>query len=219
MLIAPAPTECLPPLGRGPGRRRRAWLGSKPFTALSMSLALLCGCIQAPPAPPPQPATAPPVTVEEPAVPQPPPPPPRVSDAERLLSYYDYVLTLPQDQLALEQERTLRFFGQHRSEFAFMQLVLLRSLPGASAKDRAQAQEMLSSYLKETQDRPSELRPLGLMLRNMFAEHQQLEAQIQVQAQKLKDEARRNEELQQKLDAVVETERKLLERSKPQRNE
>jgi hypothetical protein len=156
--------------------------------------------------------------VQESAVPQL-PPPPRVSDAERLLSYYDYVLTLPEDQLALEQERTMRFFGQHRSEFALMQLVLLRSLPSASAKDRAQAQEMLSSYLKETQDRPSELRPLGLMLSNLLAEQQQLEAQIQVQAQKLKDEARRNEELKQKLDAVVETERKLLERSKPQRNE
>ena len=56
--------------------------------------------------------------------------PPRVSDAERLLNYYTFALKLPPDQLALEQERTQRFFGQHRSEFALMQLVLLRCLPG-----------------------------------------------------------------------------------------
>lgn len=113
----------------------------------------------------------------------------------------------------------MRFFGQHRSEFALMQLILLRVLPGATPKDRAQAQEMLSSYFKETQDRPSELRPLGQLLRNLLQEQQELEAQVQAQTLKLRDEARHSEELKQKLDALVETERKLLERTKPQRKE
>jgi hypothetical protein len=162
--------------------------------------------------------TVPPPTVEE--LPRPSPPQaPRITDAERLLNYYEYVLKLPADQLAQEQERTLRFFGQHRSDFALMQLVLLRCLPGAPAKDRAQAQEMISSYLKETQDGSSDLRPLGLVLRTLLADNQQLESQLQAQGQKLRDETRRNDELQSKLDALVETERKLLERSKPQRNE
>ena len=135
-----------------------------------------------------------------------------MSDAERLLNYYDYALNLPADQLALEQERTLRFFGQHRSNFALMQLVLLRCLPGSGPKDRAQAQEMLSSYLKEGQDGSTELRALGMMLRTLLTDNQQLEAQLQSQGQKLRDEARRGDELKQKLDALVETERKLLER-------
>ncbi len=187
--------------------------------AASLCLAaLLAACVQAPPRTPAPVVTVPPPTVEE----LPPPPPqqsPRISDAERLLDYYDYALNLPADQLAQEQERTLRFFGQHRSDFALMQLVLLRCLPGATAKDRAQAQEMISSYLKETQDSGSELRPLGMVLRTLLSENQQLEAQLQAQGQKLRDETRRNDELQQKLDALIETERKLLERSKPQRNE
>jgi hypothetical protein len=141
-----------------------------------------------------------------------PPAPPRVSDAERLLTYYTFVLSLPPDQLTLEQERTLRFYGQHRSEFALMQLVLLRCLPGAGPKDRVQAQEMLSSYLKESQNDSPELRAMGLMLRTLLTDNQQLEAQLQAQGQKLRDEARRGDELKQKLDALVETERKLLER-------
>lgn len=188
----------------GPGTRT---------VALCLGLAL-AGCLQAPPRKP-QPAVvaAPAPKAEEAPPPTPtPPPPPRVSDAERLLNYYDYALNLPPDQLALEQERTQRFFGQHRSGFALMQLVLLRCLPGTTPKDRAQAQEMLSSYLKETQGGSAEVRAMGLMLRNLLADNQQLDAQLQAQGQKLRDETKRSDELKQKLDALIETERKLLER-------
>jgi hypothetical protein len=138
--------------------------------------------------------------------------PRRVSDVERLLTYYTFAMNLPPDQLALEQERTGRFYSQHRSEFAMMQLVLLRCLPGAGPKERAQAQEMLSSYLKEGQEGSPELRAMGLMLKTLLTDNQQLETQLQTQGQKLRDEARRGDELKQKLDALVETERKLLER-------
>jgi hypothetical protein len=178
----------------------------------------LAGCMLAgprQPAPPP----APPVKVAAPEPPQqPPPPPPRVSDSERLLYYYEYVLALTPEQVGRESERTQRFFGQHRSEFAFMQLVLLKILPAASAKDRAQALEALAQYLKETRDRPSELRPFALMLNNLLLEQQRQDAELQIQVQKLKEEARRYDELKQKLDALVETERKMLERNKETRN-
>ncbi len=179
--------------------------------ALGLGLAL-AGCVQPPAKKPPPPVAAAPAPRAEEPPPPPPPARPRVSDAERLLNYYDYALNLPPDQLALEQERTLRFYGQHRSDFALMQLVLLRCLPGATPKDRAQAQEMLSSYLKESQDGSPEVRAMGLMLRTLLADNQQLEAQLQTQGQKLRDEAKRSDELEQKLDALVETERKLLER-------
>ena len=185
-------------------------------TVLGAVLAL-SGCIQpAPKSPPPAapkveqgPPTPPPTVLA--------PPVQRVSDSERLLSYYEYVLALPPDQLTREQERTQRFFGQHRSDFALLQLVLLRCLPGASAKDRTRAQEMLSSYLKEPRDPNSELRPFALMLNNLLTEQARQESELQAQIQKVKDEARRNDQLQEKLDALVETERKMLERSKPAR--
>ncbi len=192
------------------------------FAVLCLSLASPA-CVQPPPKPapsPPPPAPAPVVvTVKAPTPPPPPPPPPRVSDAERLLHYYDYVVGLPPDELAREQDRTMRFYAQHRSEFALLQLVLLRCRPGAAPKEYEQAVEMLSSYLKETEERPSDLRPFGVMLNNLLTEQQRQQAELQTQAQKLRDETRRNEELQQKLDALVETERKLLERSTPERTQ
>lgn len=185
--------------------------------AMMAACLISAACVQAPPKPPPPSLPQPAVAQEPPAPPA--PPLPRVSDAERLLHYYDYIAGLPPDELAREQERTMRFYGQHRSEFALLQLVLLRCRPAATAKEHEQAVEMLSSYLKETEDRPSELRPFGVMLNNLLTEQQRQEAELQAQAQKLRDEARRSDELQQKLDALVETERKLLERSKPVRTQ
>jgi hypothetical protein len=193
---------------------------SRPVARVGTCLALclgLAGCVQAPPAPP-QPAEPPPPIVEPAPPPPPPPPQPRVSDTERLLSYYVYLLGLKPEELAREQERTLRFYGQHRSEFALLQLALLRMLPGSTRADRAQAGEMLSSYLKETRDRPSELRPLALILSNQLTDLHRQEAETQAQAARLKEEMRKSEEYKQKLDALIETERKILERSKPARN-
>ena len=184
---------------------------------LACAALLICGCvppISKTPQPPPS-QTEPPTPAPTP--PTPPPTAPRVSDTERLLYYYEYAMALSPEQLVREQERTQRFFGQNRSDFAMLQLVLLRCLPGSSVKDRTQAQEMLSSFLKETRDRASELRPFALMLNNLLSEQLRLESEIQAQIQKVKDEARRNDQLQQKLDALVETERKMLERSKPAR--
>lgn len=187
--------------------------------ALGLVAAVAAGCLhQEPtkPASPPVPVVVAPLPEPLPA---PLPPPPRVSDAERLLYYHEYVLGLAPEQVAREAERTQRFFGQHRSEFALMQLVLLRTLPAATPKDRAQALETLAQYLKETRDRPSELRPFALMLNTLLLEQQRQEAEIQTQSLKLKEETRRYDELRQKLDALVETERKMLERNKETRNQ
>jgi hypothetical protein len=187
--------------------------------ALLVIAAALAGCILVPPKPA---ATSEPVVIEaaEPEPPAAPPaPPPRVSDSERLLYYYEYVLALTPEQVARETERTQRFFGQHRSEFALMQLVLLRCLPATPPKERAQALETLTQYLKDTRDRPSELRPFALMLNNLLLEQQRQETELQAQAQKLKEEARRYDELKQKLDALVETERKMLERNQETRSQ
>jgi hypothetical protein len=194
---------------RGPSRRLLAAL---------LAAIMLAGCMppHRPAEPPPAPAPAP-----EPPPPEPPPapPPPRVSDSERLLYYYGYLLGLPPERVAQEGERTQRFYGQHRSEFALMQLVLLRILPGTSTKDRAHAIDALGQYMKETRDRGGDLRPFALLLNNLLTEQQRLEAELQGQAQKLKEEARRYDELKQKLDALIETERKMLERNKPTRTQ
>jgi hypothetical protein len=196
------------------------WWGRQPLLA-GLVAAILVGCIPPPPAPPAAEAPAPPVPEPTPPAPEAPAATPRtrVSDTERLLYYYEYLLGLNPEQVAREGERTQRFFSQHRSEFALMQLVLLRILPAAGPKDRAQAQDLLTQFLKESRERGSELRPFALLLNNLLSEQQRLETDLQAQAQKIKDDARRYDELKQKLDALIETERKMLERTKPTRTQ
>lgn len=208
---------------------------SRPSTtpALLCLMAMCIGCVPAQPRPaPPAPVTETPVAQPLPAPPVPPAPPVveeaaqavppqqrQVSDAERLLYYYEYVSKLPAGQVAQEADRAQKFYTQHRSEFTLMQLALVRSLPATPAKERTQAFELLGPYLKDSRPGNSKLRPLGLLLSSMLTEQQRLEAEIQQQAVKLKEEARRNEELKQKLDALIETERKILERNKPTRTQ
>jgi hypothetical protein len=174
---------------------------------------MLMGCPQ--PAPKPTPLLQPPPPME--------PPPPSVppfsmqpyGDNDRLLAYYGFISSLTSDQLTLEYNRTLGFYRQQYSDFTFMQLVMLRVLPSAPFRDSAQAREMLSSFLKEPRAQSSELWPLAVLLHTMLIERQQKDTEVQAQAQKLKEETRRYEEVKQKLDALMDAERKMLDRNKP----
>lgn len=184
--------------------------------ALALAVIVLAGCPQPAPRPapaePPQPAEKAPAAQEAiPFVRQ------AVGDADRLMGYYGYLSTLSAERLVQEHERTLRFYRQQYSDFTLMQLVLQRIMPQAPFRDSAQAQEMLSSFLKEPRTQTSELRPVALLLSTMLTEQQQKEAEVQAQAQKVKEETRRYEEVKQKLDAIVDTERKMLQRNKPAR--
>lgn len=179
------------------------------------AMLLLSGCPLAPTTLPPPVAPTP-----VPSVPEETAPPfalQQAGDNDRLIGYYGYLLTLGPELLAQEYDRNLRFYRQQSSDFTFMQLVLLRVVPGAPTRDYAQALDMLSSFLKEPRTRNSDIRPLALLLHTLLTEQQQKDVEIQAQGQKLKEETRRYEEVKQKLDALIDAERKMLERNKPVR--
>jgi hypothetical protein len=191
-------------------------IASAAAPAALLAVLLLAGCPQPQPRPappePPQQREPPPAVVEAPPFARQP-----VGDTDRLMGYYAYLSTLSAEHLVQEHERTLRFYRQQYSDFTLMQLVLQRIMPQAPFRDSAQAQEMLSSFLKEPRTQSSDLRPVALLLSTMLTEQQQKEAEVQAQAQKVKEEARRYEEVKQKLDALVDAERKMLQRNKPAR--
>ncbi len=175
----------------------------------------LSGCPEPAPKPPTRPDAAPP---QQPQVrPQPPFSLQRAGDTDRLVSYYGLLRSLSPEQLAREHERTMRFYRQQYSDFTFMQVVLLQMIPTTPFRDSTQARDMLSSWLKEPRTRASDLRPLALLLNTMLVEQQQKDAEFQAQAQKLKEETRRYDEVKDKLDALIDAERKMLDRNKPVR--
>ena len=142
-----------------------------------------------------------------------------VGDADRLVAYYGYLTTLSSEQLTREYERTLRFYREQNSDLAFMQLALLRTMPNTTFRDSTQARDMLSSFVKEPRLQSSELQPLALLLLTMLNELQDKDAEIQAQAQRLKEEMKRSDAVKQKLDALIDAERKMLERNKPVRSQ
>jgi hypothetical protein len=191
------------------------------FAMIAVSTTLLLGACKQPeprPAPEPSPAKAPAPTAESPAQ-KPPFARQPVADADRLVAYYGYLTTLSPEQLTREYERTLRFYREQNSDFAFMQLVLLRMMPNTAFRDSTQARDMLSSFVKEPRLQSSELQPFALLLLTMLNELQDKDAEIQAQAQKLKEETKRSDAVKQKLDALIDAERKMLERNKPVRSQ
>jgi hypothetical protein len=192
-----------------------SWSATRLLLASLCAALFLSGC----PQPFPRPTPAPEPVAPEQQEPTAPPPfaPQPVGDADRLISYYGFLRSLSGEQWKLEFERTMRFYRQQYSDFTQMQLVLLQIVPNAQPRDSAQARDMLSSWLKEPRTRSSDLRPLALMLQTMLVEQQQKDIEIQAQAQKVKEETRRYDEIKEKLDALIDAERKMLERNKPVR--
>jgi hypothetical protein len=184
--------------------------------AMLCAILVLSGCPE--PAPKPSPRPEPAAPNQPQASPQPPFTLQRAGDTDRLVSYYGWLRSLSPEQLAREYERTMRFYRQQYSDLTFMQVVLLQMIPTAPSRDSTQARDMLSSWLKEPRTRSSDLRALALLLHTTLVEQQQKDAEIQAQAQKLKEETRRYDEVKEKLDALIDAERKMLDRNKPVRN-
>ena len=191
------------------------------LAVIALHATLLLGACKQPeprPAPAPQAAEA---TEPVAAAPAQKPPFTRqpVGDADRLVAYYGYLTTLSPEQLTREYERTLRFYREQNSDLAFMQIVLLRTMPNTAFRDSTQARDMLSSFVKEPRLQSSDLQPFALLLLTMLNELQDKDAEIQAQAQRLKEETKRSDAVKQKLDALIDAERKMLERNKPVRSQ
>jgi hypothetical protein len=181
---------------------------------------VLLACTQLQPRPtPPQPPTPAPEAVSAAPAQKPPFSRQPVGDADRVVAYYGYLSGLSAEQLAREYERTLRFYREQYSDLTFMQVVLLRMMPNAPFRDSTQARDMLSFFVKEPRVRSSDLQPLALLLLTMLNDQQAKDAEIQAQAQRLKEETRRYDAVKQKLDALIDAERKMLERNKPVRSQ
>jgi hypothetical protein len=189
-----------------------------PVVAVCATL-VFSACTQQQPRPAPPPPTPAPEPVAAPPTQKPPFSRQPVGDADRVVGYYGYLSGLSAEQLAREYERTLRFYREQYSDLTFMQVVLLRMMPNAPFRDSTQARDMLSSFVKEPRARYSDLQPFALLLLTMLNEQQEKEAEIQAQAQKLREETRRYDAVKQKLDALIDAERKMLERNKPVRSQ
>lgn len=184
--------------------------------ALSAVVMVLAGCYTVTPVPTTQPSDPAPSTVPQRVVVREKIVETRtISDTDRLLDYYATTAALPRDQWSKELERARRQYESEATSYARMQWIMARLAANGEVKEHDKALELLQLQLSSKDDIAPELRALASMLRQLLGDNRQLEGNLDAQREKLKEEMKKSEALKQKLDAIVEAERKLQERNRP----
>lgn len=202
-----------------------------------LGLSVLAGCqlpLQRPT--PSAPATTPAIA---------PAPPDEVREAERdvleLLAYFQRAVALPAEDLRKEYVSVSSTYQHDKSESQRLKLALLLSVPGASFRDDAKLSALLDTVpvKQATQETPPAYRQFNMLLLKLHGERlrQVREEQKRVDAlpkedakriQDLKDQNKkleqqaaeqkaRADELQKKLDAMLNIERELRNRAPARR--
>ena len=152
------------------------------------------------------------------------------SNDARALRFYENVLKLKGAELARELNTTRQEFDKDQSELNRVRLALLLSLPGTEYRDDQAALNLIQPFVNDKSYENSVLRPLALMLHTQLSELKRLDETAQQQTAKAKEEQRRADEalqqqtakakeeqrradaLQQKLEAILDMEMKMIER-------
>ena len=137
---------------------------------------------------------------------------PMQSEPDRIVRYYDRLLTIKGAELASELDIARESFEKDKSDLNRLQLSLLLSFPGTGFRDDNTALALLNSFIKEKNREGSTLRPLAIWLQSELLELRRTDEALQQQTARLKEEQRRTEVLQQKLDAILDMEMKIIER-------
>jgi len=119
-----------------------------------------------------------------------------------LLNYFDQLRLLSAPELARETERARKSYAKDKSTFYQIQYAIALSVPGG---DIRHAQQLLDPLIKETGRYDRSLRALAVMLSTNLAERQRLEEALQTQT-------RRADDLDSKLEAVKDIEKKMMQR-------
>ncbi|MDZ4253198.1 MAG: hypothetical protein U1A72_11590 [Sulfuritalea sp.] len=139
------------------------------------------------------------------------------SDAASLLHYALFVRNLAGKQHVEETERVRLAWTAEKTDFRLLQYAMALSVPVATAADHRRAQQLFDALTQPGNGRNSELHALASLMRANLAEHRRLEDGSHSLAQKAREEQRRAEELEQKLEALKDIEKSLLPHDKPRR--
>lgn len=140
-----------------------------------------------------------------------------------LLRYAQSIRAMGGKELTDETERLRQAQGADKSDFLALQYAVALSAPGASVASQRRALQLLEPFATMTPAEGSggEFHALAALLRADLAERRRLEDIAYTQTQKLREEQRRAEELERKVDAatkkleaLINIERNLLQRGK-----
>lgn len=136
----------------------------------------------------------------------------RCADAVELLGYQQRIRAMGSDELAAEYAAAGQVLAKQKSDAARLRLAMLLSLPGASFRDDGRAVALAEEVAGRKNPDSSGLRPLASLIAVTAGEQRRQEERNQKLAQKLQEEEKRADALQQKLDGLKAIEKNLLNR-------
>ena len=138
-----------------------------------------------------------------------------------LLSYARELRGLSAKPLAEELERQRLLWQTNQAEMQTLSYALVASQPAAGAAQHKRALQLFESLLPAAGERYSDLQLLAASWRQELLERRRLDEQLGHTAQRLREEQRRNEDLErrvqaltEKLAALVAIEQRLLRRNR-----
>lgn len=140
-----------------------------------------------------------------------------------LLDYHRRVAEMAAADQLREYQVSLAGFERHPGEFQRLRLALLLSLPRVTWHDDARALQLIDTIVTAPVDRVSPRRDLALVMQKFLSERlaqaeelrksdeagQKLRAQLADRQRQVRDEQRKAEELEQKLNALRDIDRRL----------
>lgn len=136
----------------------------------------------------------------------------RCSDMADLLAYYQRIRTLGGDELAVEYGAATQALAKQKSDAGRLRLAMLFSLPGAAFRDDGRAAALAEDVASRKSPESSSLRPLALFIAATANEQRRHEERNQKLSQRLQEEEKRADALQQKLDGLKAIEKNILDR-------
>lgn len=124
--------------------------------------------------------------------------------AATLLAYFDQLRLLSPAEFVKETERVRKNYAKEKSVLYQLQYAVALSFSGG---DTRHAQQLLEPLVKETGRRDHSLHALVTMLYTDLAERQRLEEALQTQT-------RRADDLENKLEALKDIEKKMMQRER-----
>jgi len=134
------------------------------------------------------------------------------SGSDGLLQQIAAVRAKSGSQLKQEVEDARRDFGANGGEAARLRFAALLLMPGTPFRNEAQAAQLLEPYTRTDNRARAAFRGVAQLLLNQLEQARRQDAIAQAHVTRLKDEQKRTEELQRKLDALKDVERAMIQK-------
>jgi hypothetical protein len=156
--------------------------------------------------------STPPETIPEKTI-QPEPPATEliiIGQMETIMQYYDSLRKHPVSELVPIYNKVKQNFAQNKSAVNRARLVLLLTLPNAPFRDLNSALRLLNDWPRDGGGEGAGLQSFRNLLITLLAEQQRLNQSADELAQKLKDEQKRAETLENQIEAIKRMEKNLI---------